>query len=90
MSQHHSHRRGRARVHNSSIGSWSRIESILCSTSKLKRNCPLPLSQETMAFIRACEALHRRLAQGGTLTGEETDLIEFSALDLLNNVKPLD
>ena len=43
-----------------------------------------------MDFIRACEALHKRLAQGGTLTREETDLIEFSALDLLNHVKPLD
>ena len=89
MSQHHSRRRGRARVHNSSIGSWSGIESIFCSTNKLKGRL-LPLSQETVDFIRACEALHKRLAQGGTLTGEETDLIEFSALDLLNNVKPLD
>ena len=90
MSRHHSHRRGRARVHNSSIGSWSRIQSILCSTNKLKKCRLLPLSQETLDFVRACEALHQRLAQGGTLTWEETDLIEFSALDLLNNVKPLD
>ena len=48
------------------------------------------LSQETIDFIGACEALHQRLAHKGMLTGEEKDLIEFSALDLLNNVKPLD
>ena len=42
------------------------------------------LSQETMDFISACEALHQRLAHNGMLTGEEKDLIEFSALDLLN------
>jgi hypothetical protein len=90
MSSHNSHSRGRARVHDTSIGSWSRIESILCSTNKVgEGRCLNPVSQETMDFISACEALHQRLAQG-ILTGEEIDLIEFSALDLLNNVKPLD
>jgi hypothetical protein len=54
------------------------------------RKSRLMLSQETMDFISACEALHQRLALNGTLTAEEKDLIEFSALDLLNNVKPLD
>jgi hypothetical protein len=47
------------------------------------------VSQETLDFISACEALHQRLARG-VLTREEIDLIEFSALELLNNVKPLD
>jgi len=56
----------------------------------LKKSSQLPLSQETTDFIGACGALHKRLAQGGALTWEEVDLIEFSALDLLNNVKPLD
>ena len=50
----------------------------------------LMLSQETMDFLSACEALHQRLAQSDMLTGEEKDLIEFSAIDLLSNVKPLD
>ena len=46
-------------------------------------------SQETTDFIGACEALHARLARsGGTLTREEKDLIEFSAIDLLSKVKP--
>jgi len=89
MSSQNSHRRGRTRVHATSIGAWSRIESILCSTNKVKKGRLLPLSQETTDFISACEALHQRLARG-ILTREEIDLIEFSALELLNNVKPLD
>ena len=90
MSSNHSDHRGRSRVHESSIGSWARIESSVCSTNQVIKRCVIPLSQETTAFISACEALHQRLAHNGTLTGEEKDLIEFSALDLLNNVKPLD
>ena len=89
MSSNYSHSRGRRRGHDTSIRSWSGIESIPCSADKLKKS-RLMLSQETMDFISACEALHQRLAHKGMLTGEEKDLIEFSALDLLNNVKPLD
>ena len=90
MSPKNSHRRGRTRVHDSSIGAWSRIESILCSTNNAgKRRSLNRVSQETLDFISACEALHQRLARG-ILTREEIDLIEFSALELLNNVKPLD
>jgi hypothetical protein len=48
----------------------------------------LSLSQETMDFLSACEALHARLVQSDTLTLEEKDLIEFSAIDLLSKVKP--
>ena len=76
-------------MRDTSIGPWSRVESILCSI-KSKRSRLLPLSQETMDFISACAALHQRLARGSALTWEEIDLIEFSALDLLNHVKPLD
>jgi len=90
MSPNRSHSRGRMRVHDTSVGSWSRIESILCSTNKVGEDCCLNrVSRETLDFISACEALHQRLARG-ILTCEEIDLIEFSALDLLNNVKPLD
>jgi hypothetical protein len=89
MSSHHSHRRGRRRVQDTSIRSWARIDSIPCLADTLGKS-RLTLSQETMDFISACEALHQRLALNGTLTAEEKDLIEFSALDLLNNVKPLD
>ena len=90
MSPKNSHRRGRTRVHDSSIGAWSRIESILCSTNNIREDHSLNrVSQETLDFISACEALHQRLARG-ILTKEEIDVIEFSALELLNNVKPLD
>ena len=90
MSPNNSHSRGRTRVHETSIGSWARTASIPCSAVKIKKSSQLPLSQETLDFIGACGALHQRLAQGSALTGEEVDLIEFSALDLLNNIKPLD
>jgi len=91
MSLHDSHRRGRARVHNTSIRSWARIESIRCLTDEPKRNRLVrSISEEAMEFISACEALHQRVAQGDTLTWEEKDLIEFSALELLNKVKPLE
>ena len=90
MSLNNSRHRGRTRVHDTSIGSWARIESFLYLTEKPRRRSLLSLSQETTAFICACEALHTTLARGGTLTWEEKDLIEFSALDLLNRVKPLD
>ena len=89
MSSNHSHSRGRRRIHDTSIRSWARIESIPC-LADTPRKSRLTLSQETTDFIIACEALHQRLARNGTLTGEETDLIEFSALDLLNRVKPLE
>lgn len=88
MSPNNSHSRGRTRVHETSIGPWARTASIPCSA--VKKSSQLPLSQETLDFIGACGALHQRLAQGSALTREEVDLIEFSALDLLNNVKPLD
>ena len=86
----YSHRHSRTRVYDRSIGSWSRIESILCSTNNIGQGQSLNrVSQETLDFISACEALHQRLARG-ILTKEEIDVIEFSALELLNNVKPLD
>ena len=90
MSSNRSHSRGPMRVHDTSIGSWSRAKSTLCSTTPLKTRRLLSLSEETTDFISACEALHQRLARGVALTREEIDLIEFSALDLLNNLKPLD
>ena len=90
MSSNQSHSRGRMRVHDTSIGSWSRIGTILCSTNKVGGARSVNrVSQETMDFISVCEALHQRLGRG-KLTREEIDLIEFSALELLNNVKPLD
>lgn len=89
MSPHNSRGRGRTRVYDTSIGSWSRMELILCVTNRLRQSpLRLSLSQETTDFVSACEALHTRLARSGTLTREEKDLIEFSAIDLLSKVKP--
>jgi hypothetical protein len=89
MSHNHSRGRGRARVYNRSIGSWSRIKSILCETIELKRTPLLhSISQDTTDFIRACEALQTRLIDSGILTKEEKSLIEFSALDLLRHMNP--
>ena len=90
MSSNYSHSHRRMRIHDTSIGAWSRIESILCSMNNVRKGCSVNrVSQETMDFITVCEALHQRLARG-ILTKEEIDVIEFSALELLNNVKPLD
>ena len=89
MSSNQSHHRGRSRVHDASIGSWARLESTPCSADNLRKS-RLMLSQETKDFIIACEALRQRLAHTGSLSGEEKDLIEFSALELLDDVKPLD
>lgn len=89
MSSHRFNRRGRRRGHGASIGSWADIESMPCLADHLRKS-RLTLSQETKDFIIACEALCQRLADHGLLTGVEKDLIEFSALELLNRVKPLD
>jgi hypothetical protein len=89
MSSHHSHRRFQKRGKDASIGSWAGIEAMPCSADK-PRKSRLTLCQETKGFIIACEALRQHLEDNGLLTGEEKDLIEFSALELLNRVKPLD
>ena len=90
MASHHFRHRGWRKVHDTTVGSWTCIESIVCSTDNARKGHLIPLSQETTDFISACVALHQRLAQHGSLTGNEIDLIEFSALDLLDHVKPLD
>ena len=90
MASHHSRHRGWRKVHDTAVESWTRIESIVCSTDNAREGYLIPLSQETTDFVGACVALHQRLAQHGSLTEKEIDLIEFSALDLLDHVKPLD
>ena len=49
-----------------------------------------PIAADGLVDEITCEALRLRLAQNGTLTREEKDLIEFSALELLDHVKPLE
>jgi hypothetical protein len=44
--------------------------------------------EETTNFVCACEAIHCLLAEGGTLTTEARDLIEFSSSELLSKLRP--
>jgi hypothetical protein len=46
------------------------------------------LCQEVQKFLSACEDIQSLLAQGSSLTSDERDVIEQSAIDLLTNVKP--
>ena len=46
------------------------------------------LCQEVQKFVSGCEDIQSLLAQGGSLTSDEKDVIEQSAIDLLTNVKP--
>ena len=48
----------------------------------------LDICKETTNFVRACEAIHTLLANGGTLTAEDRDLIVFSGSELLSNLTP--
>jgi len=47
------------------------------------------ICEETTNFVRACEAIHALLDNGGTLTPDERDLIEFSGSDLLSKLTPV-
>jgi hypothetical protein len=46
------------------------------------------LRREVEEFVDACEAIIALLARGETLTGEERDLVEFWAIDVLSKVSP--
>ena len=48
----------------------------------------LPVSKEVLNFVRACEAIHGRLAHGDPLTPEEQDIIEASGTELLSKLRP--
>jgi hypothetical protein len=43
----------------------------------------MPIRQEVLKFISACELIHELLAGGGILTGDERSLVETEANDLL-------
>ena len=47
----------------------------------------LDICNETTDFVRACEALHARLALR-PLAPDDQDLIEFSCIDLLGKLMP--
>jgi hypothetical protein len=44
--------------------------------------------QEVQRFISACEAIHSLLLRGGSLTPDEREVVEYSAIDLLTRVRP--
>ena len=46
------------------------------------------IGKEATDFVRACETIHALLANGGTLTAEDRDLIVFSTEDLLATLRP--
>jgi hypothetical protein len=43
--------------------------------------------QEVQKFISACEAIQSLLVRGGSLTPDERNVVEFSAIDLLSKVR---
>jgi hypothetical protein len=46
----------------------------------------LDLGKETTEFVHLCETIHARLAQE-TLAREDRDLIEYSCIDLLSELR---
>ena len=48
----------------------------------------LPIGKEVSDFVRAYEAIHSLLAHGDTLTPVDRDLIKFSGMELLSEVRP--
>ena len=47
-----------------------------------------PVGKEVLDFVRACEAIHGRLAHGDPFTSEERDIIEASGTELLDELTP--
>jgi hypothetical protein len=44
------------------------------------------LCPEVRDFVRACEVIQGKLAQGGTLTPDEKGVVEISAIELLSQL----
>jgi len=44
--------------------------------------------QEVQKFIAACEGIHALVLRGVSLTPDERDVVEYSAINLLTRVKP--
>jgi hypothetical protein len=49
----------------------------------------LEVCEETTNFVRACEAIHARLATGDILTPDDRDLIVFNGSELLSTLIPV-
>ena len=47
----------------------------------------IPIGKEATDYVRACEAIHGRLA-AGPLPSDDHDLIEFSCNQLLDKLMP--
>ena len=47
----------------------------------------IPFRQEVQELISACAGLHALFVDGGRLTPDEQDVVEFFASDLLSRVK---
>ena len=46
----------------------------------------LPVGQEAMNFVRACESIHSLMARG-PLNPDDIELIEYSAIELLSKLR---
>ena len=46
------------------------------------------ICKETTNFVHACEAIQALLANGGTLSPDDRDLIVFNGSELLINLRP--
>jgi hypothetical protein len=49
----------------------------------------LEVCEQTANFVRACEAIHARLANGDILTPDDRDLIVFNGSELLSTLIPV-
>ena len=49
----------------------------------------LDVCEETANFVLACDAIHARLANGGTLSPDDQELIVCNGSDLLRKVTPV-
>jgi hypothetical protein len=48
----------------------------------------MPIRQEVLQFITACELIHGLLAAGGTLSEDERAVVEMQAIELLAAIRP--
>jgi len=49
----------------------------------------LEVCEETVNFVRACEAIHDRLAKGDILSPDDRNLIIFNGSELLSTLIPV-
>jgi hypothetical protein len=61
--------------------------SFLLRIRTIIKGALMPLSQAVQRFISACEVIHAFLARGGTLTTDEREVVEMSAVELVERIR---